>query len=179
MSQDSEDFGPLRRLLALKRHEQPPPGYFDSFSRQVIARIIAGEGVDENVLDRVFWEVPWSRRLWMALEARAKPILAGAFGAAVCSLLVFGVIYSEKTDVDPVAGLAVPGTPTANTIQFANVSSSDQPLLAQPTTIGLSDQSAMGQPIAAGGGRRTLFDLVPTPQADAASVGLTLIPERN
>jgi hypothetical protein len=177
MSQDSEDFGPLRRLLALKGHEQPPPGYFNGFSGQVIARIQAGERVGEGALDRLFWEGAWLQRLWAALEA--KPILAGAFGAAVCGLLIFGVIYSERIDVDPVTSLVESATPTANTIQFANVSPSDQPLLAQPTTIGLSDQTAMARPVAALGSHGTLFDLVPKPQAEAASVGLTLMPERN
>jgi hypothetical protein len=177
MSQDSEDFGSLRRLLALKRHEQPPPGYFNDFSGQVIARIKAGERADESALDRFFWEVPWLQRLWAALEA--KPILAGAFGATVCGLLIFGVIYSERIDVKPVDTLVELETPMANTIQIANVSPSEQPLLAQPATIGLSDKAGMAQPVATVRSHGTLFDLVPRPQAEAASLGLTLMPERN
>ena len=172
MSQDNEDFGSLRRLLALKRHEQPPPGYFNDFSGQVIARIKAGERADESALDRLLWEAPWLQRLWAALEA--KPILAAAFGATVCGLLIFGVIYSERIDVKPADTLVELETPMANTIQIANVSSSEQPLLAQPATIGFSDKAGMTKPVAT---VRSLFDLVPKPQAEAASLGLTLMPE--
>ena len=95
MSQDTENFEQLRRLLALKRHEQPPPGYFNDFSSQVIARIKLGErGEDSAGTGRLFWEAPWLQRIWAAFEA--KPVLAGAFGVAVCGLLITGVIYSEK-----------------------------------------------------------------------------------
>lgn len=172
MSRESEEFGSLRRLLVLKRHEQPPPGYFNHFSAQVIARIKAGERVDEGVLDRLFWEAPWLQRLWAALEA--KPILAGAFGAVVCGLLIFGVIYSEKLEVKPVDTVVELETPATDTIQIANVSPSEELLLTQPATTALSDKTGMAQPVAVVKSQGTLFDLVPKPQAEAASLGLTL-----
>ena len=98
MHPDSENFVQLRRLLALKRYEQPAPGYFHDFSRQVIVRIQAGRRADHSsALGRLFWDAPWLQRLWAALET--KPILAGAVGVAACALLLAGVVYStEKAD---------------------------------------------------------------------------------
>jgi hypothetical protein len=102
MSQDPENFEPLCRLLRLKRYEQPPPGYFSHFSSDVIARIKHGDRAEESgVFDRLVWDAPWLQRLFAAFEA--KPVVAGAFGVAVCALLISGVVYSEKADVQPVA----------------------------------------------------------------------------
>ena len=39
MNAEPENFDQLCRLLKLKRHESPPPRYFNDFSSQVIARI--------------------------------------------------------------------------------------------------------------------------------------------
>ena len=89
MNPESENFDALRRLLALKRHEMPPPGYFDRFSRDVMARIKAGETGDEMAFDS-----SWLERLLGIFDV--KPVFAGAFGAAVCALLVSGVISSEQ-----------------------------------------------------------------------------------
>jgi hypothetical protein len=102
MSQDTENFEQLRRLLKLKRYEQPPPRYFNDFSGQVIARIERGDRGDGRALaGRMLWEAPWLQRIWGAFEA--KPVLAGAFGLAICTTLITGVIYSERTDLQPVA----------------------------------------------------------------------------
>jgi len=95
MSPDPENFETLRRLLVLKRYEQPPPGYFHPFAPQVIARIKAGERAEEpSLFARWFGEVTWLQGLWAALET--KPMLAGGVGLAACALLVGGVLYSER-----------------------------------------------------------------------------------
>lgn len=97
MIPEQDQFEELRRLLALKRHEQPPPGYFHHFSGQVIARIQAGETAASNSwLQRLLTHAPWLQGLWGGWEA--KPIVAGAFGIGVCSLLVVGLVSSERVD---------------------------------------------------------------------------------
>jgi hypothetical protein len=96
MNSDPRTFEGLRRLLVLKRYEQPPPGYFDRFPREVIARIREYESkasVGPGML--------WLRRLWNALEYRA--VLPAAFGAAVCSVLVLGLFRSSGEHALPVA----------------------------------------------------------------------------
>jgi hypothetical protein len=133
MNQDTENFEKLRRLLKLKRYEQPPPGYFNDFSRQVIARIQLGErGEDGAVIGRLLWEAPWLQRIWAAFEA--KPVLAGAFGLAMCAFLISGVIYSENGDVQPVAFIpAVESVPYP--VEVANVMAENHPLLAKPVAL--------------------------------------------
>lgn len=90
MSQDSENFDKLRMLLSVKRHEQPPPGYFDRFSRDVMARIKAGESGGA-----AGYEFSWFHRFLSMFDM--KPVFAGAFGTVVCAFLISGVLSSEQT----------------------------------------------------------------------------------
>jgi hypothetical protein len=110
MSAEQNDFEELRRLLALKRHEQPPPGYFHDFSRQVIARIDAEEALaSQSWFQRTVGRSSWLWSSWKGFEA--KPLVAGAFGVGVCSLLVVGLVSSERVDADP-AGLSTSRAPS-------------------------------------------------------------------
>jgi hypothetical protein len=108
MTPETENFDGLRRLLKLKRYEQPPPGYLNDFSQQVVAQIRANANVkQDDSMERLFGEVPWLQRLFAAFQA--KPALAVSFGAAVCALLVGGVIYSESLEINPPAMPGMPG----------------------------------------------------------------------
>jgi len=106
MRADRESFKQLRRLLTLKRYEQPPPRYFNDFSSQVIRRIQAGEGRAASLWERLFVENSWVQRIWEVLEA--KPALVGAFGVVVCGLLITGVVFSGEND-----GLSTSASPMA------------------------------------------------------------------
>lgn len=73
-----EDFDKLVAILRWKRHEQPPPGYFNGFSRRVIARL-------ESQQPALSW---WQKFL---ADFDAKPVLAGAYSVAVCGSLLYGL----------------------------------------------------------------------------------------
>jgi hypothetical protein len=126
MKENENNFESLRRLLALKRHETPPPGYFENFSSEVTARIRAGDagrtaGVSKQLTD----ELPWFFRLLSTFEA--KPAFTGAFASALCLLLLFGIVYAERPDIAP-----------QPLLQAAPVSSP----LAMATPVTLSSQPA-------------------------------------
>jgi hypothetical protein len=160
MNPEQKNFEQLRRLLALKRHEQPPPGYFNNFSAQVVARIQADQArAGENSLrERLFGEIPWINRLWEALEA--KPALAGAFGVLVCGLLISGMVYSEQTPVGQVAVMPEPVESVDKPVQVAGQSVSS-PLLNQANAAGFSSTAGA----ASADVRGSLFDEIQKLQA--------------
>jgi hypothetical protein len=93
---ENDNFEALRRLLALKRHEVPPPGYFNRFSGEVIARIRAGEQDAGSTAESIFARAPWLLRFLQMFEA--KPAFASSFASALCLLLLFGIVYAEQSD---------------------------------------------------------------------------------
>ncbi len=161
MNRDAENFEQLRRLLALKRHEQPPPGYFNGFSRQVIVRIRSGDGAEEaSGLARLVEEVAWVRWLWAAFQT--KPLLAGAFGALVCGALISVVISWEKSDVpDNLSGPTLEAKPVllrpAPTVagdsildQGEGVSSTDPIIITPQRPALLFDVQSVNYPVSNG-----------------------------
>jgi len=96
MNENENQFDDLRQLLKLKRQETPPPGYFNSFSSQIIARIRAAEAGGPQTAAE---SVPGSSWLLKFLELfEFKPAFAGAFASALCLLLVFGIVYADRPD---------------------------------------------------------------------------------
>ena len=90
MSQRRDDFAELRRLLAVKRHERPPPGYFDHFSDRVIRRLEDDGEVEENS--------QWQQFLRLL---SAKPVLACFYGGFVAAVLLVGFKISEGMTPEP------------------------------------------------------------------------------
>jgi hypothetical protein len=147
MSQDIENFEQLRRLLRLKRFEQPPPRYFHEFSAQVIARIERGErGEGHAGAGWMSWEAGWVHRIWAAFEA--KPVLAGAFGVAVCATLITGVIRSAYTDLQPAPLGPVMESAMSGPVGTANAMADNHPMLVRaPLGFIPSAESSSSSPV--------------------------------
>jgi hypothetical protein len=111
MNEKDQNFDQLKRLLKLKQHEVPPPGYFNNFSSDVISRIRAGEvGGRQTFLDGLRSGNPWFASFKEIFETR--PGLIGGFAASLCLLLVFGVIFAEHSEQTSPDMFAISGTST-------------------------------------------------------------------
>src|SRR3954463_9668637 len=102
MSNAPEEFEQLRKLLKLKRHEQPPPGFFNDFSSRVLDGIESKKAANQS--DRLAEYAPWLARFFRLLETNV--VAAGGFATAVCAMLVGGVVYSEYVDQAPSSSMA-------------------------------------------------------------------------
>jgi len=102
MNENEQNFESLRRLLALKRYETPPPGYFNNFSRQVLARIRAGEGETSAGLAEHLG-MSWLLKWFQAFET--TPAYAGSFATVLCFLLIFGAVMAQRPEGAPQAFL--------------------------------------------------------------------------
>ena len=98
-----QDFSRLQKLLALKRHEQPPPGYFDRLPGQILARIKA-----ESAAPAESW---WQQFL---VGLRTKPAWSLSFSVLVLGALAIGVLSAQRlateNDGAPAAAPAVATT---------------------------------------------------------------------
>lgn len=98
MMNDDQNFDDLRKLLALKKHEQPPPGYFNRLPGKILSRIEASELASQST----WWD-------WLVARFDARPILACAYGFTISGLLLMGfrlsqVLQSDAEDTSPTLG---------------------------------------------------------------------------
>ncbi len=97
MNENENDFDALRRLLALKRHETPPPGYFDRFPGAVMARLRASQSAaQDGIAERFANRLPWLVQVIRVLET--KPAFATTFASALCLLLLAGIVFAERPE---------------------------------------------------------------------------------
>ena len=89
MGSSPDNFDSLRKVLRVKRYEQPPPRYFDEFSGRVIARIEKGDA-------RVSW--------WERFGFDLRPALGAATGVLACALVVYGVATADGDEPLPSIG---------------------------------------------------------------------------
>ena len=145
MNENENNFESLRRLLAQKRQEMPPPGYFNSFSGQIIARIRASEDkATQTDAEQYFSEAPWLLKLLQAFEL--KPAFAGAFASALSLLLVFGIIYAERPDSAP-QPIFQTSEQSVGSFAAASPAALSQPSLANDFTASNSAATSL-QPVA-------------------------------
>jgi hypothetical protein len=144
MSAESNNFESLRKLLAVKRMEVPPPGYFDQFAGEVRARLRDGEHQRDDLWRDLGDEASWLQRLWYLFSNR--PALAGACGMAVCGLvLTAGIYYSQGGDTDLASQTAAP----------SGLGLASQPVPSQPLALGA------GQPAVASSTNAAMSALPP------------------
>ena len=91
MNSDPNDFEALRTLIALKRHEQPPPGYFNRLPDRISARLERGEG------QLGFWENVLARLTF-------RPAFVYGFSLAALGALTVSVVYSVRTQSEDSSG---------------------------------------------------------------------------
>jgi hypothetical protein len=97
MNQKDQNFEPVQKLLQLKQHEVPPPGYFNNFSGQVISRLRAGEAArSQSLTERLETEAPWLAGFLSLFETR--PGVIGGFATSLCLLLLLTVVFAEHSD---------------------------------------------------------------------------------
>ncbi len=82
--QNPDEFESLKKLLALKRHEEPPPGYFDRLPGEIRARIAHAQASPE----------PWWRR-WLA-SWDLSPALATSYAVVAVTLVVGGIWMAKQ-----------------------------------------------------------------------------------
>jgi hypothetical protein len=101
METEHDQFEQVRRLLALKRHEQPPPRYFNEFSGKVIARLQALDAAQPAT---------WRRRLGLDFDFR--PALMGVFGVVACGVLLVAVLTSMSASEPANPNFGLVGDPS-------------------------------------------------------------------
>jgi|SRR5665213_909108 len=99
MNESNNNFEELKRLLKLKQHEVPSPGYFNRFSGEVIARVRAGEAGDAQGLIDELRQSSWLAGLLRVFQA--KPGVIGGVATSLCLMLLIGVVLADRPDSVP------------------------------------------------------------------------------
>ena len=87
MKPDHDKQTELQRMLALKRHEAPPPRFFRGFSDKVIDRLHTPEPPTDPT---------WRQRL--GLDSDNKTVLVCVSAVVVCGCLAAGMVASIRVD---------------------------------------------------------------------------------
>jgi hypothetical protein len=89
MDENSENFDELKRLLAVKKHETPPPGFHGELRGLILAQI-----TEEEQAGAAGW---WGR---FVESFELRPAISTGYAAALCGLLVAGVFFGIQSGHD-------------------------------------------------------------------------------
>ena len=131
---NSEPKGPieLQKMLALKRHEQPPTQFFRSLSGSVIERLQTAEPPPEPT---------WRQKA--GLDFDAKPVLVCATGVGVCGLLLLGLISSQHVELPAGATTPPDGAPMSLVPLSHSAPAVPGPVQRAPAEATSSDRSSV------------------------------------
>jgi len=140
MSDSNNNFEDLKRLLKLKQHEVPPPGYFNRFSGDVVSRIRAGDaGGRAGVLDGIQTGSPFLASIFRLLEAR--PSIIGGFATSLCLVLLVGVVLADRPenasagpDFASTSGISDAAPALASTVPLATADNSGISISTNPVS---------------------------------------------
>jgi hypothetical protein len=155
MNRNNNNFEDLKRLLKLKQHEVPPPGFFNDFSEEVVSRIRAGESRhDITFAEQLQDTAPWLINFIRLFEAR--PGLIGGVATSLCLLLVLGVVLAESADsgsknlltsnTQPAETLASSALPASSGVADPLLASAGIALSTNPVTSLQPVANIFGQP---------------------------------
>jgi len=127
MNPEPQNFDQLCKLLALKRHEVPPPRYFNDFSGSVIARL------HQPLPEELSW---WQR---LGLDFDLRPALMCGVGVLVCGMLSFGLIGAMQIADAENSGDSLASSPMGTPVMAAAApadfnAASISPLLARQSS---------------------------------------------
>ena len=134
MNSPSDRNDELQKVLALKKHEQPPSQFFERLSGSVRERIQSPEPPSDPSL-----------RQRLGLDFDSKPVLMCAAGVGVCGLLLLGLISSRH--VEP------PAFPEATRLSLVPISHPNPAAVntaATPPVEGTAVRPSSVEPVAIG-----------------------------
>ena len=100
----------IRKLLRLKRYEQPPPGYFENFLHEFHRRR------HDELVGQPLWRICFERARDFALWHNRRPLAYTSAGivAVVASTAVISIAIYQQPDTTQLAvqGSPIPSTPS-------------------------------------------------------------------
>lgn len=158
MNSSPDDQESIRKLLVIKRYEQPPPGFFNSFSDQVISRIQT-----QSTLHRPSW---WQQ--WFA-EISGQPLIASTYALLFAGLFVVALGLAQSPTVNEQAEGLGATSETAYSLREASFAFPPGQVLQQQQTVRSSLDPAAPLPMPGSGLESMLPFAIPSNAISPAS----------